>query len=336
MSCRLTHAAAAATVPIVGIELHKMERQENDERTMLGGTLPVLATPFTPDDRVDHQGLARIVRYVMAAGADGVVFPGVASEFDHLGADERNAALEVVTGEVASRIPIVVGASAASAAQSGALAAAGKARGAVAAMVMAPAAVGSALPDLVAFFGAVAEGSGLPLVLQNAPPPIGSGLPVETILEVAARLPAIRWVKEETLPCGQRITRLLAGAPASVAGVIGGAGGRYIVDELNRSAAGTMPACELTEAHAAIVRAHRAGDRDRAREIFDRILPLLNLQAVFRMAMTKATLARRGLIACERVRAAGPALDQHDREELAIMLERVRDLLIEPPETVCE
>jgi 4-hydroxy-tetrahydrodipicolinate synthase len=297
---------------------------------MISGALPVLATPFTDDDHVDHGSLTRIVDYVLAAGADGVVFPGVASEFNFLSAEERNAALQVVVATIDGRVPVIVGASAGTAEESGALAAAGAERGARAAMVMAPASVGQDVADLVAFFGEVGERGGLPIILQNAPPPVGSGLSVEVILEAASRVDAIRYFKEETLPCGQRITRLLEGAPESLAGVIGGAGGRYIVDELNRGAGGTMPACELTEAHAAILRAHRAGDRKEARRIYDRILPLLNFQAVFRMAMTKAVLKHRGLITSEHVRAAGPRLDPQDREELSIMLDNVADLLIDP------
>jgi 4-hydroxy-tetrahydrodipicolinate synthase len=151
-----------------------------------------------------------------------------------------------------------------------------------------------------------------------------------TTLAIAARVPAVRFVKEETLPCAQRITQLIAGAPATLLGVIGGAGGRYIVDELNRGAAGTMPAAELTEAHVAIVRAHRGGDQRIARGIFNRTLPLLSFQAVFRMRMTKAVLVARGIFATELCRAPGPDLDAGDRRELRAMLDEMADLL-----TVC-
>jgi 4-hydroxy-tetrahydrodipicolinate synthase len=199
-------------------------------------------------------------------------------------------------------------------------------------MVMAPHAAGAEIPRLSAFFREVAERSGLPIVMQNAPAPVGSGLPIETILAVAAAVPAIRHIKEETLPCGQRITRLIEGAPSSLVSVMGGAGGRYIVDELERGAGGTMPAAELTEAHVAIVRAHREGRRTQARSVFNRILPLLSFQAVFRMRMTKAVLRARGIFATEITRAPLPELDRQDRRELATMLEEVTDLLtVRPP-----
>ena len=46
----------------------------------------------------------------------------------------------------------------------------------------------------------------------------------------------IRYIKEEALPSGQRLTAVRARAPASLLGVFGGAGGRYITDELRRGA----------------------------------------------------------------------------------------------------
>ena len=295
------------------------------------GTLPVLATPFTADGgAVDGESLRRLVDYAVDAGADGVVYPGVASEFDLLTVAERTAALETVADATRGRLPVIVGASADDPRAAAALASHGRRLGATAAIVMAPPALGGDRDRLTAFFAQVATEGGLPIVLQNAPPPVGSGLAVSEVAAVATAVAAIRSVKEETLPTGQRITQLLAHLPATVQSVIGGAGGRYLVDELLRGAVGTMPACELTEVHAAMVAAHRRGDEPLLRELFGRVLPLLNMQAVFRMSMTKATLRRRGLIGSEFVRAPVPALDERDRSELAVMLDAVRDLLIEP------
>ena len=304
-----------------------------DSNVVASGTLPVLATPFTADGgAVDRASLRRLVDYAVDAGADGLVYPGVASEFDLLTVEERTAALETVTAAARGRLPVIVGASADDPREAELRASRPTAErlGAIMAMVMAPPALGSDRDRLIAFFAHVAEDGGLPIVLQNAPPPVGAGLAVSQVAAVATAVAAIRSVKEETLPSGQRITQLLAQAPATVRSVIGGAGGRYLVDELLRGAGGTMPACELTEVHAAMVAAHRRGDEPLLRALFARVLPLLNMQAVFRMGMTKATLRRRGLIDSEFVRAPVPALDERDRAELAVMLDAVRDLLIEP------
>ena len=62
----------------------------------LAGVYPILATPFRPDASVDEADLCRLVDFIVAAGADGLVFPGVASEFETLGNDERQHLVEVV------------------------------------------------------------------------------------------------------------------------------------------------------------------------------------------------------------------------------------------------
>ena len=59
----------------------------------------------------------------------------------------------------------------------------------------------------------------------------------------------------------------------------------------------------------------------------NRMLPLLNFQAVFRMAMTKEVLRRRGIITATHVRAAGPLFDPGDHRELDALLADVADLM---------
>ena len=181
-------------------------------------------------------------------------------------------------------------------------------------------------PAIRDYYARIAD-EGVALVLQNAPPPAGCALSADDVIDLAPTIDGIRYVKEETLPCGQRITRILAAQLPALAGVFGGAGGRYITDELARGACGTMPACELTDLHARQFALHRAGDVDGVRVLYYRMLPLLNFQAVFRMAMTKEVLRVRGIIESIGVRAAGPQMDTGDRIELVTLLNDIADLL---------
>ena len=304
-----------------------------EQHPALHGILPVLATPFVGSG-ADPQGLhvaeddmVRIVDFALAAGAHGIVYPGVASEFNFLSEAERRQLSLAVCQRVAGRVPIVVGASAPNVEEVRRLLNHGKDIGARAAMVMAPASLGSDAETLVDFFRQVSQATDLPIILQNAPPPVGAGLSVETILAVAAAVESVHYVKEETLPSGQRITQLLDVTGDSLVGVMGGGGARYVVDELNRGACGAMPACELTDLHVALYQAHRAGDLRQARLLYDRTLPLLLFQAVFRMRMTKEVLVRRGIIRSPAVRAPLPTLDDQDQTELQTMLSQVEDLL---------
>lgn len=296
----------------------------------LAGVFPVLATPFHPDGLPDDAGLRAIARYVIGAGADGVVYPGVASEYDTLSPEERMRLSDVVAAEAQGRAAFVVGGTAPDLPTTESVARHARAQHAAAIMVMAPKAITDPA-GATAFFRCVADAAGgVPVMLQNAPPPAGSGLPVDVVLAIARAVPEIAYVKEEAMPSGARITQTLAGAPPTLRGVFGGAGGRYLTDELARGAVGTMPACELAELHVAMFAAHRAGDRARVRHWFNRMLPLLNFQAVFRMAMTKETLRRRGIIAYAGKRAAGPELDAGDHRELTELLSEVSELL-QPP-----
>src|SRR5205085_1150493 len=145
--------------------------------------------------------------------------------------------------------------------------------------------------------------------------------------DIVRAVPAINYVKEESLPSGARISRLLANVPPTMQGVMGGAGGRYITDEIARGAIGTMPAVEVAELHVALFRAHRMGDRAAVRRWFNRMLPLLNMQAVFRWALTKEVLRRRGIIEHANKRAAGPELDAGDHAELTELLAELSDVL---------
>jgi 4-hydroxy-tetrahydrodipicolinate synthase len=213
-----------------------------------------------------------------------------------------------------------VGASHADPAESAARAREGQAAGAVAAMIMAPPHAGQDIAKHVAFYAAVAEAApGIAIMLQNAPAPNGAGLSPEAVAAVTAQVPAIRTVKEETLPCGQHVTRIL-NAATTLDGVMGGAGARFILDELARGACGTMPALELADAHVALWRAWQRGDRAEARRIYTLTLPLLAFQMTFRVRATKEVLKRRGLLTHTDARAAGPKLDAGDMAEIGELL----------------
>lgn len=276
----------------------------------LDGILPVLPTPFAADGAIDTAALRRATDFAVTAGCAGVVFPGFASEVEALEADERAAALAAVVGEVAGRVPVVAGASAADWREVVAHGKAAARLGVRYLMVQPPKAIGTGPGALVEFLGQVTEA--LPqveIVLQNAPAPRGSDLSPDAIVEIVSALPAVTYVKEETLPAGPAISHILGNAPASLRGVIGGGGARYILDEYARGACAAMPALEIADLHVALDRAWRAGRRDEARAIYVRTLPLLVLQAVYRMRLTKHVLTRRGVLANAEVRAPTPALD---------------------------
>jgi 4-hydroxy-tetrahydrodipicolinate synthase len=294
--------------------------------TTLSGVFPVLPTPFRADGAIDPEALAPLVAFVVAAGANGVVYPGMASEVETLSPTERLTLVKALGAALDGRLPFVVGASDADPVQTAARAEEGKAVGARAAMIMAPAALGANVEAHIAYYTAVAASTDVPIMLQNAPQPMGAGLQPELVAQIVRAVPSIRYVKEETLPCGQHVSAMLAAVGAQLDGVFGGAGARYVMDELARGAAGTMPACELTDVHVALVQAFRAGDAETARRLYSRSLPLLMFQAIFRVRLTKAVLQRRGLLDCTVARAGGAQFDAFDVAELDALMAEAADL----------
>jgi 4-hydroxy-tetrahydrodipicolinate synthase len=276
----------------------------------LKGILPVLPTPFGADGAVDAAALRRAVRFAIRAEVDGVVFPGFASEVETLSAEERAALLRAVVGEVEGRVPVIAGASAADwrdVAAHGRIAAG---LGVRHLMVQPPKSIGTGAPALIDFLARVADA--LPevgIILQNAPAPRGSDLAPDAIVDIARAVPQVTYVKEETLPSGPAISHVLAHAPGTLAGVIGGGGARFVLDEYARGACAAMPALEIADLHVALDRAWRAGRQEEARAIYVRTLPLLVLQGVYRMRLTKHVLMRRGVLDNALVRAATPELD---------------------------
>lgn len=292
---------------------------------MLSGIFPVLPTLFTSTNQLDLEAQRRVIRWALEAGAQGVVFPGVASEYSHLTLPERETLMALTTEEVAGRVPLVGGASAATAAEVIAAGRIAMRHGIRHLMIMAPQGLGNDRAAHRAFFSDIAAGlPGAEIILQNAPVPTGAGLGAEAILEIAAAIPAITYVKEETLPSGPAITAVRAAGIPQVQGVFGGGGARYIIDELERGACGAMPAVELTDLHVALWRAFSEGDKAEARRLYGLSLPLLVAQALYRMKLTKHVLARRGLGNTAHVRAALPEMDEWAIRDVDTMLDELR------------
>lgn len=285
---------------------------EKGTPSRLQGILPVLPTPFAANGTPDSDALRLAVRFAINSGVDGVVFPGFASEVETLTAAERGALLRIVVEEISGRIPVIAGASAPDWREVAAHGRVAADLGVRYLMVQPPKSIGTGSSALIDFLSHVARAlPGTELILQNAPAPRGSDLSPMAIVEIVMAVPQVTYVKEETLPAGPAITQILGQAPASLCGIIGGGGARYVLDEYSRGACAAMPALEIVDLHVAMDRAWRSGYRSEARSVYVRTLPLLVLQAVYRMRLTKHVLMRRGVLANAEVRAPTPELDAH-------------------------
>ena len=106
----------------------------------------------------------------------------------------------------------------------------------------------------------------------------------------------------------------------------GGQAGQYVLDEYRRGAVGNMPACPTTDLLQSVWDRLEAGDELGARSLFNRILPLINYERLHGIALYKAMLHRRGVIASQAMRNPGQELDEQDRVELAAILVDIEPL----------
>ena len=75
----------------------------------LEGILPVVQTAFTDGGEIDHASMERQVEFCLRAGADGLVYPVLGSEFMFLSDNERRDLVALIVKCAAGRIPIIAG-----------------------------------------------------------------------------------------------------------------------------------------------------------------------------------------------------------------------------------
>ena len=293
----------------------------------LQGILPVVPTPFDDDGSVDLTAMERVAQFCVDAGAHGLVFPGVASEFDHLSQDEQRSLLQVICRVADGRVPVICGGGNGSHEKIGNFINSAHELGVVAAMVLIPNRFAGDTDGALTYIQSIIElAPGVDIILQNAPAPIGAGLEPSELSKIIAACPAIRYVKEEALPSGPRISSIKEAAPEHLVGVIGGGGARYLISEMQRGALGAMPAAEITDLHVRMWNAYQSGDEATARDLYTRTLPLLIIQFLYRMRLTKYVLTRRGIFNNSDVRAPLPIFDAFDDVELSAQLDSLSDL----------
>jgi len=281
---------------------------------------------------MDYDGLKEETAFLLAAGAHGIVYPVNASEFWVLSDEERAKAVELVVKAVGGKIPVVVGAAGGSDAHAVVFAKHAQEAGADAVIAMPPYIRAVGENDIYAYYRAMSEAISIPIFIQNHDAPAGTRLSPQFCARLVQELEHVDWIKEETFPPGHAISAELELCGPKLKGVMGGVAGRYIMDEHKRGACGTMPACEMTDIASEVWNLLDAGETRKARDLFNRLLPVLNYEAVV-PGVYKAILKRRGIIKSDYLRSHhGNPLDQNDHEELTAIFEDMKDLFkLAPP-----
>ena len=300
------------------------------------GVYLITVTPFTDSGALDLPSTDRMVDFCLGAGVTGLTVLGIMGEATKLTAEESRTFVKQVLARVAGRVPVVVGASAAGFAPMKELTQSVMDLGASGVMVAPPPTVKTD-DQIVSYFDMVREtlGPDVPWVLQDHPVSTGVQMSASVILRIIKNSPTCVMLKHEDCPGLAKMSAYRAasdkGDSRRISILTGNGGGLFLPEELSRGADGAMTGFAYPEMMVDVVRAHAAGDLERAHDLFDAYLPLSRYeqQAGIGLAVRKHLLAQRGVIASAAIRKPGPKLSAADLVDLDRLVKRQTHRLAE-------
>lgn len=286
------------------------------------GVYPILATPFHDDESVDLESMDRLIRFMARLRVDGVTILGVLGEANRMLDREREALIKAAV-KAAAGLPIIVGTS-----HSGTQAALNLSRmaqelGADGVMVTPHAEAVPSDERLFEYYRTIAAGIDIPVVLQDHPASTGVHMSAPLMLRLVAELPRIAAVKEEALPTAPKIRALIQGMTARKVPILTGLGALYGQFDLEAGSSGFNTGFAFPDALIAMVKAARAGDLARMRQIYTRFLPLIVFEQQPGVAIRKEILRLRGAIAGNRARHPGATIQPAVVEQLRKLIDQV-------------
>jgi 4-hydroxy-tetrahydrodipicolinate synthase len=286
------------------------------------GIYPIVQTPYTDDDKVDFQTLANEVQFLDRTGVHGIVWPQRASQYQYLTFEERIEGMEVVVAANKGLRPkVVLGVQGPDTETA--------VRYAKHAQKLQPDAI-VALPtrdqgefdlDAVAeYYAAIGKACESPLFVQTT-----GNMSVEFVLEMARRIPTLRFVKDEAGHTLSRIGEFHEKGGDHGPRVFTGGHGRTLIDEMMRGVAGNMPASGWVDLYVQVWDHWRAGRRDEALDVFSKIMLFVTQATAHGFQSLSYVLHLRGVFPNDRIRGADQRrLDAQARDAMRLTYEHVK------------
>lgn len=238
------------------------------------GVIPAALTPFDESGSVDVAALSATARRLLDQGVTGLVGTGTMGEAQSLSRAERRTVIETLVGAADGRVTVTAGVSSETPSLSIAYAEDAAAAGARALMLLPPLGYAGDALEVEAFYRAVAEATGLPIMAYNNPKASGTDM-LPALIERLAAIEGVVAIKEcsadarrlaELLNATEGFEVLVGGDDWALEGVSAGATGWI-------SGVANIAPRECVE----LLRLCRDGSLDEARAVYARILPLARL-----------------------------------------------------------
>jgi len=286
------------------------------------GVYPILATPFRDDESLDLESFDRLIRFIAQLRVDGVTILGVLGESNRM-LDSERAELIKTAVKAAGDMPVIVGAS-----HSGTRAALGLSQmaeslGAGGVMVTPHAEPVPNEDRVFEYYRTIADGIGIPLVVQDHPASTAVHMSVALIARIVSDIPRVACIKAEATPTPPKIRGLRQAMKTRTVPILTGLGALYGQFDLEAGSSGFNTGFAFPEVLTAMVKASQSGDPQRARELYTRFLPLIVFEQQPGVAVRKEILRLRGLVRSSKVRHPGADLQPATAEQLHWLLEQV-------------
>ncbi|WP_020575589.1 4-hydroxy-tetrahydrodipicolinate synthase [Actinopolymorpha alba] len=274
-----------------------------------GRILTAMVTPFTASGDLDLDAAQRLASLLVDAGNDGLVVSGTTGESPTTTDAEKDALLRAVLEAVGDRAVVVAGAGTNDTRHAIELSQHAEKAGAHGLLVVTPYYNKPPQAGLLAHFRAVADSTGLPVMLYDIPGRTGMPIATETLIQLAEhdRIVAVKDAKGDIAGTTEVLAR------TNLAYYSGADEWNLALFALGAVGAVSVVSHVASKDYAAMVRAVDAGDLATARAIDRRLVPAY--QAIMTRSqgaiMAKAALELLGVIPSRAVRLPlVPATDE--------------------------
>jgi 2-keto-3-deoxy-L-arabinonate dehydratase len=295
------------------------------------GVWPVAPTPFSDSGAVDYDGMRRVIDCMVDQGVDGICILANFSEQFLLSDEERASLTRVCLEHADGRVPVIVTASHFSTAIVETRAREAAAMGAAMIMLMPPyhgALLRADEEGIFEHFQMAAEAGGIPIMVQDAPLS-GVTLSVPFLVRMAREIEQVKLFKIETPQAAAKLRALIAAGGDAIEGPFDGEEAITLIPDLDAGATGSMTSATLPDLIRPAVTAHLEGRRDEAKEIYARLLPLINFenrQCGWRSC--KTVMKEGGVIASDHVRHPTRPMHPDTRDQLLELAREVDPLAL--------